>query len=105
MRVETRRLEPFAASDAASVKIIDQTRLPHEFETLSIILFLKRRTPSRSCKYGRTAHRRDGGLWFGTSDARDASDANLDAACSILARRGRPPSIYNGQSIRCAGIS
>jgi len=56
------------------------------------ILFLKRRTHQRSCKYGRTAHRRDGGLWFGTSDARRCFRCNLDAACSILAR-ARPTAV------------
>jgi methylthioribose-1-phosphate isomerase len=80
-------------ADTASVKIIDQTRLPHEFEILSIT------TVSGAAHAIKTMQVRGAPL-IGVTAAyglalamrADPADANLDAACRILAA-ARPTAV------------
>jgi methylthioribose-1-phosphate isomerase len=81
------------ASDAASVKIIDQTRLPHEFEIASI------NNVSEAAQAIKVMQVRGAPLLgvmaaYGLALAMraDASDANLDAACAVLAT-ARPTAV------------
>jgi methylthioribose-1-phosphate isomerase len=80
-------------SDAASVQIIDQTRLPHEFEIVSI------KTASEAARAIKEMQVRGAPLIgvtaaYGLALAMRAepSDANLDAACDMLAE-ARPTAV------------
>jgi len=81
------------ASDAASVKIIDQTRLPHEFETVSINTVFE---AAHAIKVMQVRGAPLIGVMaaYGLALAMraDASDANLDAACGVLAA-ARPTAV------------
>jgi methylthioribose-1-phosphate isomerase len=80
-------------SDAASVQIIDQTRLPHEFEIVSI------KTASEAARAIKEMQVRGAPL-IGVTAAyglalamcAEPSDANLDAACDMLAE-ARPTAV------------
>jgi methylthioribose-1-phosphate isomerase len=80
-------------SDAASVQIIDQTRLPHEFEIISI------KTASEAARAIKDMQVRGAPLIdvtaaYGLALAMRAgpSDANLDTACAVLAA-ARPTAV------------
>ncbi|MGH6936667.1 MAG: S-methyl-5-thioribose-1-phosphate isomerase, partial [Methylocella sp.] len=80
-------------SDAASVQIIDQTRLPHEFEIVSI------KTASEAARAIKEMQVRGAPLIgvmaaYGLALAMRAepSDTNLDAACAVLAT-ARPTAV------------
>jgi methylthioribose-1-phosphate isomerase len=80
-------------SDAASVQIIDQTRLPHEFEIVSI------KTASEAARAIKDMQVRGAPLIgvtaaYGLALAMRAgpSDANLDTACAVLAA-ARPTAV------------
>ena len=80
-------------SDAASVQIIDQTRLPHEFEIISI------KTASEAAHAIKNMQVRGAPLIgvtaaYGLALAMRAgpSDANLDTACAVLAA-ARPTAV------------
>ena len=80
-------------SDAASVQIIDQTRLPHEFEIISI------KTASEAARAIKDMQVRGAPLVgvtaaYGLALAMRAgpSDANLDTACAVLAA-ARPTAV------------
>ncbi|MGB7044018.1 MAG: S-methyl-5-thioribose-1-phosphate isomerase, partial [Methylocella sp.] len=80
-------------SDAASVQIIDQTRLPHEFEIVSI------KTAFEAARAIKDMQVRGAPLIgvtaaYGLALAMRAgpSDANLDTACAVLAA-ARPTAV------------
>ena len=82
------------AKDGWSIEVIEQTKLPHRFETLALesAARLRARHPDHAGAR-RAADRRDGGLWRRPwRCGEDASDAHLAATIAFLAEQ-RPTAI------------
>ena len=93
MRINSRHYRTIWENADGSVEAIDQTKLPHRFETRAARLARRRRRRDRDHgRARRAAHRRDRRLWAGARRRRRSGDEAIEAAHARLAA-ARPTAV------------